>query len=1009
MSEASSKRLTELVEAADVDGIVAHVTGLSEPERRALAPAAIAAWKKHRRHDWIEVKKGTFKRDERELAAPIALPAVCTLAELRRLGLDALPGPDTTAKLIADRRPPWVAELVEELLEGGGRRWGAWAIVWELLSGGLIDEPPIQHDGWVAGLVYGFGRSVCGPRLARDRGALADELAEHLELLEPTIWRLFEVEGGGEESLAAHDKYSAKDWTWIEGLATLAERGRLDRSRLIDASLDALERDFAAFRAGWFGRFHERLAPTLDERAERAPRYIDLLASGVKTTVSFALKALEALAKGKRLDGAAFVAGVFPALRAEAKGTVKKALAMLARVAKTEKTLKLEVARAAAPGLSHEAVDVQENALELLEKLGDPADPETAEVVDEMAEHVAASLRKRLAAWRGSGAGGDHGAGGGAPAEPADPAGAVDAGHLRARTASLPEDLVAAAGIPALLDRLDAGELGIERAPFAGHAVPRLDPDATLAPITEVDELIDVAAAALETPEESADDAERVLDALSRLARERPDDLGKRAGPLRKRAQQLLDRHQFGEPFRGHTLTADVAGVVIAWVDRAWPRVAKKEPSKQTAARTLMELLGQRSRAVAARLIAGEAAPLLSAPTHRGGFIAAPSLVERVAALDAAKREADPTDAALALLRLAPDRREAALASAAKLAGELGRAVRYALGGRRGKIGPLAALWCSAARARVPGGDDPTVSATHDGLGPDGARAARYTPAIRARKSGRYTFRWLELAREPSPPAKSDPFAAAPMLHRAGFEDERDAPGGWSIASYRWASLAWPLGREAWAALGAVALAHNLDWGGAEWENRVYLEHLVAPDADLGPMAALLLALGLAAKEPGESGLATDIAIAAIEDGRADGETLGAAMAFLVPTGIVLFARWAKTLAEVARVSPLHAWVIQDAIERALPDDAKESPRDRAALVELLRELAIDAERAITRPGARAFLESLRGSSKAARAARATLAAEGDGAERGRAAMLAALQGRVERAERWARWRGDAG
>ena len=39
------------------------------------------------------------------------------------------------------------------------------------------------------------------------------------------------------------------------------------RQRLLDASLAALARDFSTYRAGWFSRFHESLAPTDDERA----------------------------------------------------------------------------------------------------------------------------------------------------------------------------------------------------------------------------------------------------------------------------------------------------------------------------------------------------------------------------------------------------------------------------------------------------------------------------------------------------------------------------------------------------------------------------------------------------------------------------------------------------------------------------------------------------------------------------------------------------------------------
>ena len=139
----------------------------------------------------------------------------------------------------------------------------------------------------------------------------------------------------------------------------------------------------------------------------------------------------------------------------------------------------------------------------------------------------------------------------------------------------------------------------------------------------------------------------------------------------------------------------------------------------------------------------------------------------------------------------------------------------------------------------------------------------------------------------------------------------------------------------------AVVLGDNLDWWEARWENRTYLEPLVDPDVPLRPMALLVLAIGLAAKEPGEHGLATDAAIAAIADGRLDGTKLGSVMATLLPTGLIKAARWAKTLGEAARISPLHAEIVRAAIARSLRGQPRSYPKDLHALVELLKELVV--------------------------------------------------------------------
>jgi hypothetical protein len=60
-------------------------------------------------------------------------------------------------------------------------------------------------------------------------------------------------------------------------------------------------------------------------------------------------------------------------------------------------------------------------------------------------------------------------------------------------------------------------------------------------PLSALDELVDAAAAALESREDN-DAFERVLDGVSRLCHLRPADFESRTGPLRKRCQQLLSR-----------------------------------------------------------------------------------------------------------------------------------------------------------------------------------------------------------------------------------------------------------------------------------------------------------------------------------------------------------------------------------------------------------------------------------------------------------------------------------
>ena len=114
--------------------------------------------------------------------------------------------------------------------------------------------------------------STCPPKPdAWGRTGVIALLRRNPDLLVDDVWRLFEVEGG-ENSLAAYDKYFREENTWRAALVELGEDGSLDRERLLDASLDALQRGFAQFRAQWFSAFHEALRPTPAEHAVRGRR-----------------------------------------------------------------------------------------------------------------------------------------------------------------------------------------------------------------------------------------------------------------------------------------------------------------------------------------------------------------------------------------------------------------------------------------------------------------------------------------------------------------------------------------------------------------------------------------------------------------------------------------------------------------------------------------------------------------------------------------------------------------
>ncbi len=308
----------------------------------------------------------------------------------------------------------------------------------------------------------------------------------------------------------------------------------------------------------------------------------------------------------------------------------------------------------------------------------------------------------------------------------------------------------------------------------------------------------------------------------------------------------------------------------------------------------------------------------------------------------------------------------------------MGARVRYALGDKGIRVGKTPALWIAAAHCRAPWSDDEGVAKAFPDHGPDAGRAASYNVRFPTR-SGRFTD--VVITSEPPPPKAPDSSCVTVTLHTQrdvgeGLRWELGGVGGKSMGSIRWTASIWPQARESFFAGAARDIGDNLDWWEAQWENKALLEPLLDPGTPLKEMGLLLLCVGLAAKDPGEHVLATDIAIRAIEDGRLGSDNLSLMLRHLLPSGLIKPGRWAKNLAEVARISAVHAAVIQQALQRCFGGTTDGLPRDFAKLLDLLRELSIDLEQNISYKPCRDFLAGIKGSGKAAKTAKTLLSLE---------------------------------
>jgi len=902
--------------------IVRALRGIAEGERRPMVRSLTSARRELARE---------FKWEPGSAVA-LALLGTATLAELKRLGMLGVPRNDDLAfEVLADRRPPWLAEWAAWIV---GERPAWFPFVRRLVRASLIDTPDTVD--YVLGL-------VALPRTLgwkREGVSVREVLLDDRDLLSHEIWRLFEVEGGGEVSLAALDKYRGG---WTETILELSASGHLARDRLLDASLAALARDYSSFRAGWFSRFHEALEPTVSERAARTDAYLRLLSSHIANTVSFALKALKLLAKAGCLDERGDLPDrLRPALASDRRTIVDTALSLLPPGE--------EAALAAGAALGHRDAAVQARALKVMERSLTPT--VRAEML-RYADDVAPTLRGRFS----------DAVGVGVVAATADEQPVADLAELRKRAAALPPTARTLTGIDAALDAAARGTVPA-RLDFAVADLPITACAEPIAPIDDVDELIEVLARWVEGTIGVGAELERALDALARMGAHRHGDLERRTSSLRRRAT-ALDEH------------APARALIEAWLDGAppgpWPSPRGRD------------LSDGRVHELAAQVAERRAQPLLATPTHAGGWIDPRVLIARLRAVP----EPGRSDLITALCRLAPDRRDPDSVPDHSTAGLF----RYALGGSPPADADPALLCAARLGRELDRAEPPARYAVEPGrwgadlhidLGPIDYELARVVTALRVGVHAHppYPVRgWWPLDGEDPARRLTIPF---------------DSP-----ATVEEVALIRPSGhQQLWAE--SIEARHQalvlMTERSPRDANAALLGLALNPDRPLGDVGALAIVIALAVGEPTQEAVALDVAIAAIADGRLDGPAFGAPARNVLEAGIVLPTRLARALRTVAAESSLHAEVVRVALEHAVA--ITPLPRGSHALLDALNELAADAGAAVELPAARAALGGIGGSSKSAKLARQLLKREGTSRHTGQAAVLA-VEARIARAARW--------
>ena len=1006
----TSESLEKLIFHGKTADLVAALKPLSEKERKLLSRSAFDIYtvaknkweyrKISKKHERLEAKlhvlntKDVFKR------AQCAVLALCPLSKTKNVNqwihFDGFE--EWTFGILKDRNPAWLSDWIEYRLDNNNSVF-LWELVRKLMALGLIEKP--QTTGYLRSMVFYF--NVWNSKKKQTPlPSIVDRLKKVPDTFED-IYRLFEIETVAFQKsyMESYSKKPENFQTWTTAIGILCEQGHLDRGRILDASLDGLNRGFPELQLSGFIKVHDHLNPTDQEITERQSAYIDLLNIRISRVSDFVLKKLSKLHRIRKLDAIAFFENISPITELSTKGPIKSALKLSKRIIRNQPEYTSYCYPLASDALKNESSDIQKLSCDLLEDLQDSISEKYKDELSTTIPSCSPSIQTRLYNLLGI-----------EPINRDDRAvlKSEDFDRLTDKISQRPKHHRKMFGIenerlfnqfppPVKFDILDT------------HLLSIVNP---IQPIQSLEELIDAVSHAVEVVD-SADEVERILDGISRLCDQKPDDFDIRTAALLKRVREPRFSESKKELISGWgRLSLAFKDLLHTWLTGNYYKTA---PSFYDTDFGFLHIQINRLRELTRRVYKKDAGPLFAAPTHEHGWIDPIQLVARLRHLNQDWSFNRRYDITQALLRIAPDRRQEALAISSTIPLAIRKLVCWALGAKEGpsiKDKKEYELWIAAGRSRSPRrslSEDYSVFRVKDNL-PDSVLPASYTwtSSLRYTKSNpKYSFPEITISHNQediqedtsnkSPNAlpnlkdvqnllktsfkrlislssgplwKRVPTAAMHTYNRA---ERYYIFSAWQI---QWVHFIWPLHLDSCLKRGIQRMVSRIDENTASTiPLYCHLEPAFHPYRPWSEMTHLAIWTGIISKDTELQNVAIEALIEAIQDGRAHPKPLAHVLLQLSKGTWIKLNRLSSALEQVAAVSELHQFATCSILDHFVAG-IKELPKNAHHILQLMLDLHMGLRLPVPN-NTQSLLKELGGKSKTAQLARSLCEIKSEG------------------------------
>lgn len=365
------EKFITILENSRENDIIFFLQSLSNEDKRKLIGDTKKIAKEYLTQTLVQIKPNTFQNQQKANEKQVAIFLIthfvcCTRQEFEKTSFPSwILDPKHLRKVIDWYCPTWFSDFVNKEAEGEFMSSSlTYDWVMELTEKGFLTPSKQLIVKTLTDYIYELDNAK-----KYSWKFTPEKVLKYAATLDEHIWYLFEQESNIHYSgrwLNIQNGVGRDKVGWLELFAKYIPEGKIDRTRVLQESLLASNRNFNKVLSGWFCELFIALDASADEILALQQEMFSVLSSTNSKPVNTVLQCIKKVITQKSFDAGSFLDNVPLLLTSATKNIVINTLGILEKLAKSNKALQLPICKAAVQVFIHASDELQARAAKLI-------------------------------------------------------------------------------------------------------------------------------------------------------------------------------------------------------------------------------------------------------------------------------------------------------------------------------------------------------------------------------------------------------------------------------------------------------------------------------------------------------------------------------------------------------------------------------------------------------------------------------------------------------------------